>query len=145
MTSRSSVRSCRTPPEHRRRSSGEQSARLPVRPPRSASVETATGPKGGDDLLGNRPEHGLVADAGGIAAADPVDGVEAIVRSDRVSRWRFFLNHSTAEVEIALSEPGREALSGARVEGSVRVGPRDLAIVRSQLSNATGAPPPLVG
>jgi beta-galactosidase len=87
----------------------------------------------------------LVADASGIAAADPVDGVEAIVRSDRASRWRFFLNHSTDEVEIALSEPGQEALSGARVEGSVRVGPRDLAIVRSPLSNATGAPPPLVG
>ena len=61
------------------------------------------------------------------------DGVEALVRSDGESRWRFLLNHSSDDAEIALAEPGREVLAGVDVSGSIRLRPRGVAIVRSPL------------
>lgn len=59
-----------------------------------------------------------------------------LVRSDGESRWRFFLNHSSDEAEIELIEPGHEALTGIDVEGSIRLGPHDVAILRSPVHSA---------
>ena len=76
------------------------------------------------------------ADAG-IPAVPRPTGVEVLVRSDGDSRWRFYLNHSPTAAEIELSEPGREALTGAALDGSLRLGPHDVAIVRSPIDAPT--------
>ncbi len=73
----------------------------------------------------------LAGESAGVAAIRGNDGVEVLVRSDRESRWHFFLNHTSAVAEVELSEPGREALTGVDIAGSIRLGPHDVAIVRS--------------
>jgi beta-galactosidase len=77
----------------------------------------------------------VVARACEAAAVPPAPGassaVETIRRTDGTRTWLFALNHSADAVEVPLDGPGVELLSGQRVEGSVRVGPVDVAIVRA--------------
>jgi hypothetical protein len=68
-----------------------------------------------------------------VPAGPASDGVEVLVRSDNRARWRFFLNHSTVETTVELSEVGHEVLTATDVSGAVGIGPRGVAIVRSPI------------
>lgn len=57
--------------------------------------------------------------------------VEVVRRTLGSQRWLFLLNHAAEPAEVNLDRAGLEVLSGALVDGTVTVGPRGVAIVRS--------------
>jgi beta-galactosidase len=77
----------------------------------------------------------VVAEACRKAGLSPLPGasptVEIVRRTDGARSWLFILNHSEEYVDIPLEAPGLELISGEPVERSVRIGPVDLAIIRS--------------
>jgi beta-galactosidase len=96
--------------------------------------------KGSALYLATRPDEAGVAwvvgracETAGIAASPGASSaVEIVRRSDGVRSWMFVLNHSDEAVEVPLEGSGVELISGQAVEGSLRVAPVDLAIVRTQ-------------
>ena len=71
--------------------------------------------------------------AAGIQVDEPApEGVEIVRRSDGRRTWTFVLNHSDSEVEVPVGAAGTNLRDGERVDGTVRVGPVDVAIVRSE-------------
>lgn len=88
-------------------------------------VATMPDEAGLDWVIGEACEAAAVTAGPGACA-----NVEAVRRSDGIRSWLFLLNHSAQAVEIRLGRPGVELISGLEVEGSVRVGPVDVAIVR---------------
>jgi beta-galactosidase len=78
----------------------------------------------------------LVDEACRTAGIEPVAGasaaVEIVRRADVFDEWLFVLNHSSETVEVPLERPGLDVLTGLRVEGSVRVAPVDVAVVRAE-------------
>ncbi|MCL4395575.1 MAG: beta-galactosidase [Chloroflexi bacterium] len=66
-------------------------------------------------------------------------GVELVRRTDDTHAWLFVLNHSDAPVEIPLSEPGLELLTGAPTGGTLHLGPLDVAIVQSPATVGSGS------
>jgi beta-galactosidase len=79
----------------------------------------------------------LTAAVCSAAGVEPVwkqalPGVEIVRRANGSSSWLFALNHSGQEVTIPLEQPGYEVLSQTTLEGSLQLGPTQVAIVRQE-------------
>jgi beta-galactosidase len=74
-------------------------------------------------------ERALAA-AGVKATGRSTAGVELVRRTNGTQSWLFALNHSAVQVDVPLDRPGQDLLTGAQVEGSLRLGPADVAIVQ---------------
>ena len=70
----------------------------------------------------------IVGDAGVHPAATVVSGVEAVLRRGESATYLFVINHTDEAYETAAH--GAELIRGARVEGSLVVPAREVAIVR---------------
>jgi beta-galactosidase len=57
-------------------------------------------------------------------------GVEFVRRSNGTQTWLFALNYSDEKVTVALDQPGYEMLSAKKLENSVQLGPKEIAIVQ---------------
>jgi len=57
-------------------------------------------------------------------------GVEFVRRSNGTHTWLFALNYSEEEVNVPLDQPGYELLSETKFDKSLRLGPRDVAIIQ---------------
>jgi beta-galactosidase len=57
-------------------------------------------------------------------------GVELVKRTNGTDTWLFALNYSNEEVNLSLERPGYELLNGTSLDTSLRLGPRDVAIVQ---------------
>ena len=77
----------------------------------------------------------LTCRAAGVSSAGGTTqeggALELVERWDGPDRWLFALNHGASPVQFALDRPAVDAISGARVDGSVRVEPSNLVILRS--------------
>ena len=78
----------------------------------------------------SRPARWLGVLARRYRAADP--SKVGWRRSQGGLTWTFVLNHSDSEVEVPVGAAGTNLRDGERVDGRVRVGPVDVAIVRSE-------------
>jgi beta-galactosidase len=56
-------------------------------------------------------------------------GVELVLRSNSTQGWLFALNHSDEEVNIPLDQPGVEVLSKTKLDESLCLGPKEVAII----------------
>jgi beta-galactosidase len=74
------------------------------------------------------PEH-VVANASTSAAPGRLPAVEVTERRGDVGTFLFALNYSDEPVTIELKQPGRELLSGEKVDTTVTLRPRGVAIV----------------
>jgi beta-galactosidase len=70
-------------------------------------------------------QHGITA------PLDAPVGVEVAVRERDGRRILFVLNHTDHEREVVLHDGCEDLLSGARVEGRIRLAPRDVRILAS--------------
>ncbi|GAB3956820.1 hypothetical protein GCM10027614_70370 [Micromonospora vulcania] len=70
----------------------------------------------------------LVAEAGVRPAAQVPAGVEVVRRRDGERSWLFAINHTEAEVRLAVT--GTELLTGARSAGELTVPAGEVAVVR---------------
>lgn len=71
------------------------------------------------------------ADAGVSPAYAAPEGVEAIRRQDENTALLYLLNHRDQAVTVTLPEPATDLVTGRSVAGSLRLEPRDVAILRS--------------
>jgi beta-galactosidase len=60
----------------------------------------------------------------------PAPGVELVRRHNGAQTWLFALDHSAEAVDVPLDTPGDELLSGRRLNGTLRLGPTDVAIIQ---------------
>jgi beta-galactosidase len=58
------------------------------------------------------------------------EGVELVRRTNGTQTWLFLLNHSSEEVKILLDQPGYDILSQTNLDGSLHLGPVQVAIIR---------------
>jgi beta-galactosidase len=58
-------------------------------------------------------------------------GVEFVRRSNGTQTWLFALNYSDEKVNIRLDQPGYEMLSAKKLENSLQLGPKEIAIIQS--------------
>jgi beta-galactosidase len=58
------------------------------------------------------------------------EGVELVRRTAGIQTWLFALNHSSEEVKVPLDQPGFDLLSQTKLEGSLHLGPMQVAIVQ---------------
>ncbi len=72
----------------------------------------------------------VVAEAGVKPAAETPKGVEAVRRVSSEASYLFLLNHTDQPVEVEVD--GLELLSGERVEGTFKVAPGGVGVVREQ-------------
>jgi beta-galactosidase len=72
--------------------------------------------------------------AGIQAVANSPEGVELVRRTDGTHTWLFALNHLNEEVRLPLDQPGYDLLSQTNLEGSLHLGPRQVAIVKGPAS-----------
>jgi beta-galactosidase len=68
--------------------------------------------------------------AGVEATVVAPEGVELVRRTNGTQSWLFALNHSNEDVQVPLDGPGHDLLSQTRVEKSLRLAPRQVAIVQ---------------
>jgi beta-galactosidase len=64
------------------------------------------------------------------SAARPSDGVERVPRRMPGQDYEFLVNHTDGEREVRLSGPGVDVLGDRRVDGTLALGRRGVAIVR---------------
>lgn len=67
-------------------------------------------------------------------------GIEVVRRTDGRQDWLFVLNHTSEPVDVPLDRPGVDVLGGDSCEESVRVGPRDVVIIRSSFPGTGSLP-----
>ena len=72
----------------------------------------------------------VVAEAGVKPAAETPKGVEAVRRVSSEASYLFLLNHTDQPAEVEVD--GLELLSGERVEGTLKVAPGGVGVVREQ-------------
>jgi beta-galactosidase len=77
----------------------------------------------------------LLAQACRTAGIGPVvpnapAGVELVRRTNGTHTWLLALNYASETVHLPLAQPGVEVLSGRRLDGSVSLGPLDVAIIK---------------
>lgn len=83
------------------------------------------------DAAGVRWTMGRALDAAGIRSPNGVrSGIETVTRRSGSHAWLFVLNHTEEPVEVELEGSGLELLSQQPCDGSVRVEPTGVAIVR---------------
>lgn len=74
-----------------------------------------------------------VAAASGLTPAVPVvDGVEAVRRVGDAASWLFLINHSATDAEVPAT--GVDLVSGARVDGLLRLPAGGIGVVREDIS-----------
>ena len=86
-------------------------------------------------VLDQRGMDWLLDEVCGVAGIQPAAhhfpaGVELVRRSDGNSSWLFALNYADEEVEIPLDRPGFDLLSGAKLDTSLHLGPRAIAVIQ---------------
>jgi beta-galactosidase len=67
-------------------------------------------------------------------ASNAPAGVELVRRTNGKQSWLIALNHTNEEVNISLDQPVYEVLSKTNLDGSLRLGPMDVAIVQLNAS-----------
>lgn len=65
-----------------------------------------------------------------VQHAPNTTGVEMIKRSEGAQAWLFALNYSDQPLQVGLDAPGFDLIRGARVEGTLSLGAKDVAIVQ---------------
>jgi beta-galactosidase len=68
--------------------------------------------------------------AGVEATVVAPEGIELVRRTNGTQSWLFALNHSNEDVQVPLDGPGHDLLSQTRVEKSLRLAPKQVAIVQ---------------
>ncbi|WP_309134482.1 beta-galactosidase [Cellulomonas sp.] len=79
--------------------------------------------------------RGVYADAGVVPPGHP-EGLEVVTRQGGTADFHVVVNHRADPAELAAS--GTELLSGAPVDGTFRVGPGDVAVIRTPRAQGGG-------
>jgi beta-galactosidase len=85
------------------------------------------------DAAGLRWALGQAARSAGVEPLVSIDGrvgVEIVERSTEDDHWLFVLNYGHAPIEVPIDRVGTDVVTGQAANGTVRVGPVDVAVIR---------------